>query len=170
MHALAEFTCPHATPTEVAGKVIYLRQNYHFGPQKISMYLRRYHDVTVSPSGVWRSLKRLELNRLPAHQRYKRYIQRWKRYEKPQPGHRVQIDVKFIAPLQGARRRYYQFTAIDGCTRLRVLRIDDRCTQKTATQFVDYVIDELPFHLQVIQTDIHSELTAFLPIAVRPVV
>ena len=51
---------------------------------------------------------------------------RWKRYEKPLPGHRVQIDVKFIAPLPGSRRKYYQYTAIDDCTRIRVLRAYDR--------------------------------------------
>ena len=39
-------------------KIIHLRKNYHFGPTKISMYLRRYHDVSVSSSGVWRILKR----------------------------------------------------------------------------------------------------------------
>ncbi|WP_317829285.1 hypothetical protein [Rhodococcus sp. IEGM 1318] len=30
------------------------------------MYLARYHDVTISPSGVWRILHKLGLNRLPA--------------------------------------------------------------------------------------------------------
>ena len=57
----------------MVGKIIYLRSNYHFGPQKIAMYLRRYHDVEISPSGVWRILKRLDMNRLPASQRYKRH-------------------------------------------------------------------------------------------------
>ena len=33
------------------------------------------------------------------------------------------------------KKSYYQFTAIDDCTRLRVLRIYDRCNQKTAIQF-----------------------------------
>src|SRR5579872_4739565 len=47
-------TSPTATPTEVVGKVIYLRTNYHFGPQKIAMYLARYHDIAISTSGVWR--------------------------------------------------------------------------------------------------------------------
>ena len=89
---------PRATPTEVVEKILYLRQQYHFGPEKIAMYLRRYHDVTVSKSGVWRILKRLDLNRLPASQRYERHDRRWKRYEKPLPGHRVQIDVKFVQP------------------------------------------------------------------------
>lgn len=51
------------------------------------------------------------MNRLPSSQRYRRHVDRWKRYEKPQPGHRVQIDVKFVAPLKGSRRKHYQFTA-----------------------------------------------------------
>lgn len=57
------------------------------------MYLKRYHEVEISHSGVWRILKRLEINRLPASQRYKRLDKRWQRYEKQLPGHQVQIDV-----------------------------------------------------------------------------
>ena len=103
------------------------------------MNVKRYHDSTISRSGVWRILKRLDLNRLPSSQRYKRHERRWKRYEKQQPGHRVHIDVKFIAPLKGSGRRthYYRFTAIDDCTRLRVLKIYRSLNQKTAIQFVD---------------------------------
>ena len=52
------------------GKIIHLRKTYHFGPQKISMYLKRYHDIQVSTSGVWRSFsgwtcKRRKLPTLP---------------------------------------------------------------------------------------------------------
>jgi transposase-like protein len=161
----APLVCPNTTPTEVVGKIIYLRQTYHFGPLKISMYLARYHDIQIGHSGVWRVLKRLDLNRLPASQRYQRHDKRWKRYEKPLPGHRVQIDVKFIEPLRGAkpgsragsRRKHYQFTAIDDCTRLRVLRIYPRLNQKTAIQFADYVVEKLPFAVEVIQTDNGAE-------------
>ena len=39
--------CPHETPAEVVGKIIYLRTTYHFGPAKISMYLKRYHDIEI---------------------------------------------------------------------------------------------------------------------------
>ena len=80
-------------------KIIWLRKHYHFGPAKIAMYLARYHDVTISTSGVWRILKRLGMNRLPASQRYQRGTLRWKRYEKQRPGHQLQVDVKFIEPL-----------------------------------------------------------------------
>jgi hypothetical protein len=122
------------------GKIVYLRTNYHFGPAKIAMYLKRYHDVSISSSGVWRILRRLDLNRLPASQRYKRTDRKWKRYEKPMPGHAVQVDVKFIAPLPGSsRKKNYQFTAIDDCTRIRVLRIYDQLNQKTAIQFADFL-------------------------------
>ncbi|MFC6087612.1 IS481 family transposase, partial [Sphaerisporangium aureirubrum] len=156
-------TSPNATHAEIVQKIIYLRQNYHFGPEKIAMYLARYHDVTISRSGVWRILKRLDMGRLPASQRYKRHDKRWKRYEKQLPGYRVQIDVKFIEPIAGAggrkggRNKYYQFTAIDDCTRLRVLRIYPQLNQKTAIQFVDYVLQRLPFQVQVIQTDNGAE-------------
>jgi transposase InsO family protein len=148
---------PHATKPEVVDKIIYLRKHYHFGPHKIAMYLKRYHDVQVSPSGVWRILNRLGMSRLPASQRYRRHVDRWKRYEKPLPGHRVQIDVKFIAPLQGSRKKHYQFTAIDDCTRIRVLKIYDRLNQTSAIRFLDYVLEKLPFKVEVIQTDHGAE-------------
>ncbi|MFI0712227.1 helix-turn-helix domain-containing protein [Streptomyces inhibens] len=70
---------PHAIKADVVEKNLWLRQQYHFGPAKIAMYLERYHDVKVSSSGVWRILKKVGLNRLPASQRYKRRSTRWKR-------------------------------------------------------------------------------------------
>jgi hypothetical protein len=81
----------------------------------------------------------------------------------------VQIDVKFIAPLAATagaappartRPKYYQFTAIDDCTRLRVLRLYPALNQKTAIQFVDYVLQRLPFRVEVIQTDIQAGCAA----------
>ena len=156
---------PKATEVDIVGKIVYLRQTYHFGPEKIAMYLHRYHDVTVSKSGVWRVLKRLDMNRLPTSQRYKTHKQRWKRYEKQRPGHHVQVDVKFLAPIKGKDgrlRKHYQFTAIDDCTRLRVLRIYPRCDMQTAIAFIDYVAERLPFRIDTVQTDNGAEFqTAF---------
>ena len=100
---------------------------------------------------------------LPATQRYKRHKERRKRYEKPQPGHRVQVDVKFVAPIGGTKRKHHQFTAIDDCTRVRVLRVYDHLNQKTAIQFIDYVFEKLPFRVEVIQTDNGADFqSAFL--------
>ncbi len=151
------FHSPRATQPEIIAKIVYLRETYHFGPWKIQMYLKRYHDIVISKSGVWRILKRLMLNKLPHNQRYKKHENRWKRYEKPMPGHRLQIDVKFLERIKDTRKRYYQFTAIDDCTRLRVMKIFDRNNQLSAIQFVDYVLSRLPFKTIVIQTDNGSE-------------
>jgi transposase len=166
---------PNATRAEVVDKIIHLRRNYHFGPNKIVMYLKRYHDVTISASSVWRILHRLDMGRLPASARYQRHDRRWKRYEKQRPGHQVQIDVKFVEPLPpntkhgvkpgmkpevrpvGRRGKFYQFTAIDDCTRLRIMKIYPRLNQKTAIQFLDYVLSQLPFAVEKIQTDNGAE-------------
>ncbi|MFJ3176566.1 helix-turn-helix domain-containing protein, partial [Streptomyces roseus] len=41
---------PDATGTDVVTKIVYLRQHYHFGPMKIKMYLKRYHDIDIACS------------------------------------------------------------------------------------------------------------------------
>jgi transposase InsO family protein len=65
----------------------------------------------------------------------------------------VQIDVKFITPLSPSTKRHYQYTAIDDCTRLRILKVFERNNRRSAIQFVDYVLERLPFRFEVIQTD-----------------
>jgi hypothetical protein len=62
--------------------------------------LPRPHDLAL---WVWRVRKRLDRNRLPASQRHQRHDRRWQRYAKPLPGHRVQRDLKFIAPWPAPR-------------------------------------------------------------------
>ena len=39
------------------------------------------------------------------------------------------------------------------CTRLRMLRLHPQNNQKAAVLFVDYVLSQLPFTVQTIQTD-----------------
>jgi transposase InsO family protein len=72
--------------------------------------------------------------------------------------------VKFVDAIQGfgRRKKFYQFTAIDDCTRLKVLRLYPHCDMKTAIQFYDYSASRLPFKIQRVQTDSDSEFqTAF---------
>jgi transposase InsO family protein len=106
---------------------------------------------------VHRILRQHGMNRLPANQKYRRHAHRWTRYEKAQPGHRLQVDVKFLERIPGTRRRFYQFTAIDDCTRIRVLKVFDTCNQRTAIDFIDDVLRRLPFRVHVIQTDNGAE-------------
>jgi len=47
--------------------------------------------------------------------------------------------VKFLERIAGSEKRLYQFTAIDDCTRIRVLKIYDTCNQSSAVRFIDEV-------------------------------
>ncbi|MFI9835341.1 hypothetical protein ACIHIX_47665 [Streptomyces sp. NPDC051913] len=58
---------------------------------------------------------------------------------------------------RGGRNKYFQFTAIHDRTRLRFLRIYPSFNQATAIQFLDYVVQRLPFQVEVIQTDNGAE-------------
>lgn len=148
---------PRATAREVVSKILYLRQHYHFGPARIAAYLKRFHHIAIAGSSVHRILQRHGMNRLPANQKHQPQGKRWQRYEKPQPGHRLQLDVKFLERIPGTRRRLYQFTAIDDCTRIRVLKVYDACNQRSAIQFIDEVRRRLPFRILVVQTDNGAE-------------
>jgi hypothetical protein len=140
---------PNATPAAVVSKVLYLRQNYHFGAGRIRDYLKRFHDVRIAGATVQSLLHKHGLGRLPASQKHQPHGKRWIRYEKPIPGHRIQMDVKFLERIAGSKKRLYQFTAIDDCTRIRVLKIYDACNQATAVNFVDEVLRRLPFRVHV---------------------
>lgn len=54
----------------------------------------------------------------------------------------------------------YQYTAIDDCTRYRVLRLYKRRTAANNLDFLDCVIEETPFPIQHFQTDRGSEFFA----------
>lgn len=54
----------------------------------------------------------------------------------------------------------YQYTSIDDCTRYRVLRIYKRRTAANTLDFLDCVIEEMPFPIQRIQTDRGREFFA----------
>jgi transposase InsO family protein len=156
--------CPHnivlRTPSHIEEKILYLRRKYHLGQVRISWYLARYHGIKISSAGVYQVLKRNDMNRLPRNAR-KRTVQT-KRYEKQVPGHHIQVDVKFLAfQSQDSKKiRRFQYTAVDDATRIRVLKIYQRHTQKNAIDFIDYVIEKFPFRIHTVRTDNGHEFQA----------
>jgi len=139
---------------EIEEQIIYLRTTYHFGPQKISWYLMRFHNIKISRSGCYYVLLRNNLNRLPNNQR-QRSKPLFKRYQKQVPGHHVQVDVKFLffKNSQGERVKRFQYTAIDDATRIRALKIYERHNQLNAIDFINYVVEKFPFRIKTIRTD-----------------
>jgi hypothetical protein len=91
--------------------------------------LERYHNIKVSDSTVYRTLKRVGLNRLPRNTGVRRI--HTKRYQKQVPGHHIQMDVKFLKFLDENNKaiKRYQYTAIDDATRVRALQVYKRHNQ-----------------------------------------
>jgi len=151
---------PRQLSPEVVEKILHLRQVYHFGPERITWYLERYHAVKTSSSSVYRTLIRHDLRRLPKN--VGRRAIHTRRYSKRVPGHHIQVDVTFLTlkSNEGKKIRRFQYTAIDDATRIRALKIDSRHTQKNAIDFIDYVIEKFPFRIHTIRTDRGHEFQA----------
>ena len=144
---------PRRIPDEFVEKILHLRTTYHLGPQRIAWYLERYHGFTTSCSSVYRTLKRNGIGPLPRH--VGRRAIHTRRYAKKVPGHHIQVDVKFLnlRTEDDSKIRRYQFTAIDDATRVRALKIYQRHNQKSAIDFIDYVVEKFPFRIHTVRTD-----------------
>jgi IS30 family transposase len=132
---------------EIEKMILSTRDKHNFGPQNISTHLLRNHDIKLSPSTVWRVLNRHAVKPL---KRYKKH-QEIKRYSRPLPGDRVQMDVMKV------RAKCYQFTAVDDCTRLRVMRLYSSKHAENTVKFLYEVIESFGFPIQRIQTDWGTE-------------
>jgi len=150
------------TPIKVEEKVIYLRKKYHFGPERIYLYLKRYLNIQTSESSVYRILKRNGISRLPKYAKRRSPGPKAKLYEKQTPGHHVQMDVKFLNFTNKEKRKIkrYQYTAIDDATRIRALKVYQKHNQENAIDFLDYVIKKFPFRIKMIRTDNGHEFQA----------
>ena len=81
------------------------------------------------------------------------------------PGEKVQIDVKEVPfnCLRGKALRdnkhFYQWTAIDECTRMRFVYAFEEHTPENSIRFLKMLIKAFPFRIQTIQTDNGTEFT-----------
>lgn len=142
---------PHRIPPQIEALILRLRQERQYGVVRLSLFLRRYYQVYVSPPTIYRVLKEHRMPRVSL-KRYRPGPRR--RRELLIPEQSVQVDVKHLALGSG---RLYQFTAIDEATRYRVLKIYSHNTIKSAIAFIDEVRRRLPVALQRIKTDHGSE-------------
>jgi transposase InsO family protein len=132
---------------EIEKLILSIREQHKFGPQSISTHLLRKHNTKLSPPTVWRVLKRCAVKPLKKYKRAKTF----KRYSRPIPGDRIQMDVMKV------RANCYQFTAVDDCTRLRVLRLFPSKHAENTVKFLHAVIESFIFPVQRIQTDWGTE-------------
>lgn len=144
---------PDALKPEVAEAILRLRKRTNYGPRRLKFYLAK-RKIRVSEYGIYRTLVRNELIR-----KYRKHKHRHKKYYAPYPGHTVQIDTKHLDTPPGYPYRFYQYTATDAYTRMRVIRIHDELSALNATEFLKEVVKKLPFRVNTVRTDNGVEFT-----------
>jgi len=130
--------------------VIDLRKERNLGARRLQTELIRLHNCHLSLATIHKILNQTAAGPIKRLKRKKHF----KRYERPIPGDRVQMDTCKIAP------GIYQYTAVDDCSRWRVLKIYTRRTAKNTLDFIDVIMEQFPFPIQRIQTDRGNEFFA----------
>ena len=159
-------TRKHQWTTAQEQAVRELRQQHpRMGKMPLQILLTR-QGMVLSASMIGRilgSLKRRQLLREPHAVRlrqakpsrpYATRVPKDKR-QPTAPGALIQLDTMHLRPLPGLTR--YQFTAIDVVSRVAVVGVRATASSGTATDFLEEVVDRMPFPVQAIQVDGGSE-------------
>ncbi len=147
---------PHRTVKKaLRRRILHLRARTHLGPARLRLLLL-HAGVRHVPSAatVAKLIRQAGLTR-PRRARPKRYR---RVFVVPRPGELVQLDVKFV-PYLVEGRQLYQYTAIDCCTRLRVVQLHEDLSLAAAKAFAQYVLSTFPFPVRCVQTDNDSIFT-----------
>ncbi len=129
-----------------------LRKDRNLGVRRIKNELKRLHNISLSVATIQKVLSASKIPYLQKKRYYKKVV---KRYNCKTPGERIQIDVCKIA------NGLYQYTAIDDCTRYKVIELYSRRTAENSLDFIEQITDRFPFPFQRIQTDRGREFFAY---------
>ena len=148
---------PHRSPGRKVlepeeGLILRLRRERELGLKRLRIELIRDHDLKLSLDTLHKVLVRHGLSRLPHRPKVKRKGTR--RYSRPVPGDRAQMDTCKIRP------GLYQYTAIDDCSRWQVLGLYPNRDAASTLDFLDRVRAGMPFPVQRVQTDRGGEFFA----------
>ena len=138
------------------------RRELEYGAQRTQLWLRRIHDVRVAAGTIQRVFRDIGLPRL--RRTRKRVARQMKLFEKAEPGETVQVDVKFV---KIAGRWAFQYTALDDCTRWRVLRLYRRLHQSSSLAFLNELHRAFPFRIRKLQCDNGQEFSFAFALAVE---
>jgi transposase InsO family protein len=138
------------------------RQELGYGAARTRLWLLRLHHVRLAMGTLQRVFRDLGLPYL--RRTRKRAPRQLTLFEKPEPGDSVQVDVKFV---RIGRRWAFQYTAIDDCTRFRVLRLYRRLNTATSLAFLTELRRAFPFAIRRLQCDNGREFSFEFALAVE---
>jgi len=160
---------PKTVPTDTAQLILKLRHKSRYGPRRLAFFLGRDYGITLSVYGVYRVLVRAgEIKPRKTRPKKKPVY-----YQLDYPGQRVQVDVKHMPKMrlkgQPEPYREYQYTAIDDCTRLRLVGVYQELCPASSVDFARRMLEFFPFPIEEVQTDHGAEFTyIFMPWVNKP--
>ena len=150
---------PHSHPRQqTAEEYAMIERYYRRTKDKIMLWDKlRENGYTRCYNSLLRAIKRLKLEETPE----KRKGYKPKPYQRAEyPGQKVQIDVKFVPAYCVANgQKYYQYTAVDECTRYCFREMYDEHSTYSSLDFLKKLIEYFPFPIREIQTDNGTEWT-----------
>lgn len=157
---------PRHRPRQVPPKALELirqaRQELGYGAPRTRLWLQRVHGIRLAVGTIQRVFRDLGLPRL--RRTRKREPRQMKLFEKAEPGESVQVDVKYV-PIAG--RWAFQYTALDDCTRFRVLRLYRRLHHHSSLAFLTELQRAFPFPVKRLQCDHGQEFSLAFVLAVE---
>jgi transposase len=138
------------------------RTEHRYGALRTQVWLKRVHDRHVNTRTIQRVFRDIGIPVLTKTP--KRRPRQMTLFEKEAPGDSVQVDVKVV---KLKRERIFQYTALDDCTRLRVLRLYPRQNQHSSLHFFRELRAALPFAIRKLQCDNGSEFPLAFKLAVE---
>ena len=150
---------PHSHPRQqTAEEYAMIERYYRRTKDKIMLWDKlRENGYTRCYNSLLRAIKRLKLEERPE----KRKGYKPKPYQRAEyPGQKVQIDVKFVPAYCVANgQKYYQYTAVDECTRLCFREMYDEHSTYSSLDFLKKLIEKFQFPIREVQTDNGTEWT-----------
>lgn len=152
---------PRAHTAEEIRQIRRLLKKYHWEDLILAYQgMREKYGYTRSYGGFKRIASKLKAEK----GNKKRKRRKNKPYQRAEyPGRKVQVDVKYVPSecvVDG--QKYYQFTAVDECTRWTYRQMYDEHSTYSAEAFLVELIQKCPFPIQEIQTDNGTEFTKAL--------
>jgi len=147
---------PSRLTPEILALLEHARREQEYGAARTRVWLWRVHHIRLPLATIQRAFRRLGLPHLPRRRKRVPRPKQLRLFEKPNPGDSVQIDVKVV---KVQARKCFQYTALDDCTRLRVLRLSREQNQRSSLTFLEQVRQSFPFPIRKVQTDHGTEFS-----------
>lgn len=148
---------PRKSPSWKEDFVLKVRDSakHSLGPDMIKARIQKEYRLLIHRSTIAKILKRNNRVKLKTQKTRKAHP---KRFNMPNPGDCIQMDIKYI-PYRIGAYQYYLFNAIDDCTRWRFGCIYENKGVWETEDFVRKLLKACPFKVKKIQTDNGAEFT-----------